>query len=177
MAKAFNLLGNTDSIKNKKDNKSKSKSLIDIPIAEPTKKKGRPKKIVDNVEKVVEKTEPVIKKQHKITSTTKLSSPPKNNTNKKYHNLYTNPPELNRPIIFNTDNIKELITGYKIYNGIVVNNPYSIDSYRKINNTIEWQYISGCNDLSNCPNGFPNCNMCDIYKTRVRELKKKETME
>ena len=174
MAKAFNLLGNTDSIKNKKNNKSKSKSLIDIPITEPIKKKGRPKKIVDNVEKVVEKTEPVIKKQRKITSTTKLSPPPKNNTNKKYHNLYTNPPELNRPIIFNTDNTKELITGYKIHNGIVVNNPYSINKYRKINDSIEWQYISGCNNLFNCPNGFPDCNVCDIYKTRMKEIKKKE---
>lgn len=180
MAKAFNLLGNTAQKEEKKvikkQVKKQPKSLLSSPTATetPIKKRGRPKKVVEEV-KV---TKPIKDKKVKETKPTPISNKDKvvksniKTSNKKWHDLYTNPPEKFRPLQLNVGIDKELVTGYKLQFGINTTNAYLIDKFKKVTNTIEWQYISGCTDLSKCDRGFPDCIHCDIYKLKQKELKK-----
>ena len=180
MAKAFNLLGNTVQKEEKKavkkQVKKQTKSLLSLPtdIEASTKKQGRPKKVVEEI-KVTKPTNNSKVKETKHISTPTKDKVVKSNlktSNKKWHDLYTNPPENFRPIQLNVGIDKEFVTGYKLQCGINTNNAYLIDKFKKANNTIEWQYINGCTDLSKCDRRFPDCIHCDIYKLRQKELKK-----
>ena len=180
MAKAFNLLENTvqkgEKKAVKKQVKKQTKSLLSLPavIEAPTKKRGRPKKVVEEV-KVTKPANNSKVKETKPTSTSTKNKMVKSNiktSNKEWHDLYTNPPEKFRPLQLNVGIDKEFVTGYKLQGGINTTNAYLIDKFKKANNTIEWQYISGCTDLSKCDKEFPDCIRCDIYKLRQKELKK-----
>ena len=156
------------------------------------KKVGRPKKVIsedavkDTNKKSTKKIEKVpntknnksksVSSAPKNTKTTKtIKEPIKKNTKqtevvnvqRRWHNFITNPPELERPIEFNS-NYKKPIYGYRTYQGIITNTPYYIDKYKKETGNIEWQYINSCKDLSKCPNGFPNCDICDIAKKLLK---------
>ena len=36
--------------------------------------------------------------------------------------------------------------------------------FKKKHNYLEWQYIDGCINIKNCPNGFPDCSNCKLSK-------------
>lgn len=201
MAKAFNLLSKQMSTadKNKKTTKSKevTKKKVEKKIAKPTKvketnnqskvvKRGRPPKVDKQVqEKKVTKTNSKVTNskvtKSKVDKVVKVVKEPEvikkpittktNNTNRRWHNLDSNPPEEFRPLEFNT-NSKTPVFGYKVPHGIITNTPYYLDRYKKENNVIEWQYINGCINLSKCPKEFPDCTNCEIYQKRIKELKK-----
>ena len=71
-------------------------------------------------------------------------------------------PEEDRPIIFNIDS-KSLVVGIKVYGGYVVNTPYDISRFEKVNGYFEWAYNPYCKTLMHCPNKFPDCENCKYY--------------
>ena len=73
-------------------------------------------------------------------------------------------PQEFRPVMFNS-NYKKPIYGYRMnsYN-YIVNTPYHLDLFKKKHNYLEWQYIDGCINIKNCPNGFPDCSNCKLSK-------------
>ena len=104
-------------------------------------------------------------------TTKSIKTNKQDNTSRRWHNLTTNVPEEFRPLEFNS-NYKYPIFGYKLPHGIITNTPYYLNKYKQEKGYIEWQYISGCSNLSKCPREFPDCTNCDIYKRRMKELKK-----
>ena len=169
----------TKQVKNIESKKStKPTKSIPTNIDKPTKRRGRPPK----TDKVAN-TKPTISKQNvkttkptstKPTTTTKPKNTTINkqdNTSRRWHNFTTNPPEELRPLEFNS-NYKNPIYGYKLRHAIITNTPYHLDKYKQEKGYIEWQYISGCVNLSKCPKGFPDCSNCSIFLKRQKELKK-----
>ena len=74
-------------------------------------------------------------------------------------------PDINRPIIINSDN-KKLIHGYRLNNySYIVDTPYYMDKFKQKYSYFEWQYIKGCINLNNCDRGFPNCTFCSFAKS------------
>ena len=73
-------------------------------------------------------------------------------------------PQEFRPVLFNS-NYKKPIYGYRMnsYN-YIVNTPYHLDLFKKKHDYLEWQYIDGCINIKNCPNGFPDCSNCKLSK-------------
>lgn len=131
---------------------------------------------VDTVTKSVKKTAvakktTVAKKPIVIKKQVKSTTASNSSINHKWHNMSKTVPERDRPIELNSD-YKKPIHGYKTYKGLITDNPYYLNKYIKNKGYIEWQYISGCNNLSKCPHGFPDCQNCNIYIRRQRELKK-----
>ena len=120
------------------------------------------------VKEVKHKTDVKAETKAKVTKSIAVTN---TSTTRRWHNLETNKPQEFRPLEFNTNN-KISVFGYKVPHGIITNAPYYIDKYRKENNVIEWQYISGCTNLSKCPREFPDCINCEIYQKRQKELKK-----
>ena len=179
MPKLFETKSTNINKDNKKTDKVVKKSLLNTsPLKEDKKKKvkedvtkeikkrGRPPK-----NKIIEEVQP-----KQITKPTISKPIPQNQLSstqqRRWHNFFTNPPEQERPLEFHTD-YKKPVYGYKTYKGIITNNPYYIDIYKHNTANIEWQYINSCKDLSKCPNGFPDCEYCDIFKKLNTANKKK----
>jgi hypothetical protein len=176
----------TKQVKNIESKKStKPTKSMTTNIDKPIKRRGRPPKTDKVINSKPTNTKPNVKttKPTPTKSTTKPTASIKptttttkitkqDNTSRRWHNMETNKPEEFRPLEFNS-NYKNPIYGYKLPHGIITNNPYYLNAYKKETGCIEWQYISGCNNLNKCPRGFPDCTNCEIYTKRQKELKKK----
>ena len=73
------------------------------------------------------------------------------------------PQEL-RPILLNVKGNKH-IYGYRHkINGYILKDVYSVNLFKQEHGYIEWKYIDGCINLDSCPNGFPDCSNCKLFK-------------
>lgn len=73
------------------------------------------------------------------------------------------PQEL-RPILFNAKTDKH-IYGYRHkINGYILKDVYNVNLFKQEYGYIEWKYIDGCINLDSCPNGFPDCFNCKLFK-------------
>ena len=71
------------------------------------------------------------------------------------------------PIEFHTD-CKKPVRGYRLRNGFITDTPYYVDKFFQSHKVIEWRPILSCADVNKCPQGFPNCDYCSIYKKSKR---------
>lgn len=152
-----------------KEDKKKNAEVVNT---EEVKRRGRPPKNKEVEAKTATSKSTISNKSNLITTQPKVNKQIPSPQQRRWHNLLTNPPELERPIELNTD-YKKPVYGYATYKGIIANNPYYINKHRKNTGLIEWQYINSCRDLSKCSNGFPDCENCDIFKKLNNTTKKK----
>lgn len=152
----------------KKTKPDSRKSLFDIPqSSEPSsepKKRGRPKKTV-TLETTVEtfpstekkKRERPKKNKETIVQTTKPISDWK-------EFFSSEKPELMKPLEFYVDTgngKQDIFRGYrKDEFGVITDEPYKLHVLRKRYHNLYYRYIPGCEDLTNCPEEFPNCEKC-----------------
>ena len=162
------------------------KSPNDVPPEEPKKKRGRPKKqqIIEEPVKVVKKrgrprkeqSEPIVEKPvekvEKKKVTQKQTQPKPIKPDRGWKSFNIDDIELLKPCEFYVDTGKEtrdIFRGYRAEKYIIcTDEPYKLHVIRKRYNNLFYREIVGCASINSCPNMFPNCEKCKIYKERQK---------
>lgn len=143
---------------------SSKKSLFDLPQKEqeePTKKRRRKRKDVSTEPAVetVEKPKRGRRKKKQETVTTKSD----------WKNFLTDTkPECLKPLEFYVDTgngKQDIFRGFIKEPGVTATDePYKLVVLRRKHGNLYYREIPGCDTVENCPNNFPNCELCGRNK-------------
>jgi hypothetical protein len=165
----------------RRKNLTSRKSLFDIPQSTEPKKRGRPKKTVTELEIPVEKKKRGRPKKIVESVPTQAQTEKKRGRPKKVQEtkpvkvdsswkdfLNGEKPELLKPLEFYVDTgdgKQDIFRGYRQDScGTVTDEPFKMYVLRKRYGNLYYREIPGCNTIENCPNNFPDCELCGRNK-------------
>lgn len=165
----------------KRKNLTSRKSLFDIPQSIEPKKRGRPKKVITEPEipvekkkrgrpkKVVELVSTPVQTEKKRGRPKKIQEPKIVQIDSSWKDFLTGEkPELLKPLEFYVDTgdgKQDIFRGFRQDScGMITDEPFKMHVLRKRYRNLYYREIPGCDSVENCPNNFPNCELCGRNK-------------